>query len=184
MADGMLSGARPFLIVGPMRPRTTVVAAIWLVVALIVVTQNGKKPRPAASTMSRFGGGGLAAGIISGLRSAGALTPVWGVEPAMANDVALIAGVIQVSEEAIREGVRALYNLRESQGGTDGRGQYRGTARSRVAFSGMPASAASPAAVTCNPTSTRDSWPVGEEPGDPGLIASKTLAPRYTTLRG
>jgi threonine dehydratase len=36
--------------------------------------------------LAPIGGGGLCAGIVSGLRAAGDQTPVWAVEPAMAND--------------------------------------------------------------------------------------------------
>jgi threonine dehydratase len=94
-----------------------------------------------------IGGGGLAAGVVSGLRNAGASTPVWAIEPALANDFSRsfaagriiafdsepetiadgarlrrvgqapwavlqhgVAGVLEVSEDAIRDGVRLLFS--------------------------------------------------------------------------
>ena len=93
-----------------------------------------------------IGGGGLASGLIRGLRAAGSRAEVWAAEPLLANDAARslrsgriesnasepatiadgartssvgkhnwpilkdgLAGVIEVPEEAIREGVRLLF---------------------------------------------------------------------------
>jgi threonine dehydratase len=42
--------------------------------------------RPFDAILAPIGGGGLCAGIVTGLRAAGDQTPVWAVEPAMAND--------------------------------------------------------------------------------------------------
>lgn len=60
-----------------------------------------------------IGGGGLAAGLIEGLRAAGVQMPVWGAEPLLANDAArsLQAGRIITHEtepETIADGVRTL----------------------------------------------------------------------------
>lgn len=59
------------------------------------------------------GGGGLSSGVIAGLRSAGVTTPVFGAEPAMANDAArsLAAGHIIKNEgepPTIADGARTV----------------------------------------------------------------------------
>ena len=61
--------------------------------------------------LAPIGGGGLCAGIVTGLRAAGDHTPVWAVEPAMANDFvrSLAAGhVVANTEEpqTIADGTR------------------------------------------------------------------------------
>jgi threonine dehydratase len=61
--------------------------------------------------LAPIGGGGLAAGILTGLRDAGDRTPVWGVEPAIANDLvqSLAAGRIIAHEhepQTIADGAR------------------------------------------------------------------------------
>ena len=98
--------------------------------------------------LAPVGGGGLASGIITGLRRAGKATQVVGVEPAVANDAARslragqiianetepptiadgvrtlslgkhnwavlrdgLAGIVEVSEESLREAVRLLFTL-------------------------------------------------------------------------
>jgi threonine dehydratase len=43
---------------------------------------------PLDAILAPVGGGGLSAGILTGVRAAGSRTAVWGVEPAMANDFA------------------------------------------------------------------------------------------------
>ncbi len=63
--------------------------------------------------LAPVGGGGLTAGIITGLRAAGQATHVFGVEPAVANDAArsLRAGHIVANESeppTIADGVRTL----------------------------------------------------------------------------
>ncbi len=95
-----------------------------------------------------IGGGGLACGMIRGLREAGSASEVWAAEPLLANDAARslrsgriesnatesttiadgarttsvgqqnwpilrdgLAGVVEVPDEAIREGVRLLFTL-------------------------------------------------------------------------
>jgi len=94
------------------------------------------------------GGGGLTAGLVTGVRRAGVAVPVMGAEPLLANDAARslregrvvanesepqtiadgartvslgrhnwevlrqgLAGIVEVPEEAIREGVRLLFSL-------------------------------------------------------------------------
>jgi threonine dehydratase len=61
--------------------------------------------------LAPIGGGGLAAGILTGLRDAGDSTPVWGVEPAIANDLvrSLAAGRLIAHDrepQTIADGVR------------------------------------------------------------------------------
>lgn len=104
--------------------------------------------RPDTVVVVPVGGGGLSAGILSGLRSAGCQATVHGVEPQLANDAARsmragrivvnptepdtiadgartaslgeanwailrngLAGIIEVSEDEIREAVRVLFHL-------------------------------------------------------------------------
>jgi threonine dehydratase len=67
--------------------------------------------RPFDAILAPIGGGGLAAGLLSGLRGAGDMTPVWGVEPAIANDLvrSLAAGRIVSHDrepQTIADGVR------------------------------------------------------------------------------
>ncbi len=98
--------------------------------------------------LTPVGGGGLASGLVVGLRAAGSSAEVWGAEPLLANDAARslrsgaieknegeaptiadgartpslgrhnweilrpgLAGIVEVPEEAIREGVRELFTL-------------------------------------------------------------------------
>jgi threonine dehydratase len=66
---------------------------------------------PFDAILTPVGGGGLAAGIVTGLRAASDTTGVWGVEPAMANDFvrSLAAGRILAQEQepqTIADGVR------------------------------------------------------------------------------
>ncbi|MFI5248857.1 MAG: threonine/serine dehydratase [Gemmatimonadales bacterium] len=68
-------------------------------------------PGPFDAIMAPVGGGGLAAGILTGLRDAGDATPVWGAEPAIANDLvrSLAAGQIVAHErepQTIADGAR------------------------------------------------------------------------------
>jgi threonine dehydratase len=61
--------------------------------------------------LAPVGGGGLSAGIVTGLRAAGSRTAVWGVEPAMANDFvrSLAAGRVVVQDheaQTIADGAR------------------------------------------------------------------------------
>lgn len=100
------------------------------------------------AVVAPLGGGGLASGLIQGLRSRGRPTPLYGAEPELANDAARslragrllanetepvtcadgvrtislgrhnwailrdgLAGIIEVSEEHIRESVRLLFSL-------------------------------------------------------------------------
>ena len=61
--------------------------------------------------LAPIGGGGLAAGILTGLRDAGDRTPVWGVEPAIANDLvqSLAAGRVIAHDrepQTIADGAR------------------------------------------------------------------------------
>lgn len=70
-------------------------------------------PDPIDCILAPIGGGGLAAGLITGLRQAGRQIPVFGVEPLLANDAArsLRAGRIVVQEtepQTIADGVRTL----------------------------------------------------------------------------
>ena len=63
------------------------------------------------AVLAPIGGGGLCAGIVTGLRAASDATPVWAVEPAMANDFvrSLAAGHIVANEEepqTIADGTR------------------------------------------------------------------------------
>jgi threonine dehydratase len=66
---------------------------------------------PFDAILTPVGGGGLAAGLVTGLRAASDTTAVWGVEPAMANDFvrSLAAGRILAQEQepqTIADGVR------------------------------------------------------------------------------
>ena len=66
---------------------------------------------PFDAIIAPVGGGGLAAGIVTGLREAGDSTPVWGAEPAMANDLvrSLAAGQIVAHDrepQTIADGAR------------------------------------------------------------------------------
>jgi len=63
------------------------------------------------AVLTPVGGGGLSAGVVTGLRSAGDATPVWAVEPAMANDFvrSLAAGQIIAHDrepQTIADGAR------------------------------------------------------------------------------
>jgi threonine dehydratase len=63
------------------------------------------------AVLAPIGGGGLCAGIVTGLRAAGDATPVWAVEPAMANDFvrSLAAGRVVVNDQepqTIADGAR------------------------------------------------------------------------------
>lgn len=49
---------------------------------------GARAARPFDGIVAAIGGGGLASGIIAGLRAADDVTPVWGAEPALANDFA------------------------------------------------------------------------------------------------
>jgi len=67
--------------------------------------------RPFDAILAPVGGGGLCAGIVTGLRAAGDATGVWAVEPAMANDFirSLAAGRVVAHEQepqTIADGVR------------------------------------------------------------------------------
>jgi threonine dehydratase len=66
---------------------------------------------PFDAIIAPVGGGGLAAGILTGLRDAGDPTPVWGAEPAIANDLvrSLAAGQIVAHDrepQTIADGAR------------------------------------------------------------------------------
>lgn len=66
---------------------------------------------PFEAVLAPIGGGGLAAGLLIGLRDAGDHTPVWGVEPAIANDLvqSLAAGRVVAHDrepQTIADGVR------------------------------------------------------------------------------
>jgi threonine dehydratase len=66
---------------------------------------------PFDAIIAPVGGGGLAAGILTGLRDAGDATPVWGAEPAIANDLvrSLAAGHIIAHDrepQTIADGAR------------------------------------------------------------------------------
>ena len=86
----------------------------------LVIQGNASLGRELARIAERFhcvlapiGGGGLTAGIISGLRESGCATPVWAAEPLIANDAArsLREGriVANPSEpQTIADGVRSL----------------------------------------------------------------------------
>jgi threonine dehydratase len=68
-------------------------------------------PGPFDAIIAPVGGGGLAAGILTGLREAGDATPVWGAEPAIANDLvrSLAAGRIIAHDrepQTIADGAR------------------------------------------------------------------------------
>jgi threonine dehydratase len=68
-------------------------------------------PGPFDAIIAPVGGGGLAAGILTGLREAGDATPVWGAEPAIANDLvqSLAAGTIIAHDrepQTIADGAR------------------------------------------------------------------------------
>jgi threonine dehydratase len=68
-------------------------------------------PGPFDAIIAPVGGGGLAAGILTGLRDAGDPTPVWAAEPAIANDLvqSLAAGRIVAHDrepQTIADGVR------------------------------------------------------------------------------
>jgi threonine dehydratase len=69
--------------------------------------------QPLDFILAPVGGGGLTAGLIQGLRTAGSATPVMGVEPVLANDAArsLAAGRIMVNDtepQTIADGVRTV----------------------------------------------------------------------------
>ena len=69
--------------------------------------------QPLDFILAPVGGGGLTAGLIQGLRTAGSVTPVMGVEPVLANDAArsLAAGRIIVNDtepQTIADGVRTV----------------------------------------------------------------------------
>jgi threonine dehydratase len=75
--------------------------------------RSAPKPtlRPFDAILAPVGGGGLSAGLITGLRAAGDSTGVWAVEPAIANDFirSLAAGRIVAHErepQTIADGVR------------------------------------------------------------------------------
>jgi threonine dehydratase len=86
------------------------------------IAADGKSSRPAQSSAKRpsrpfdailapVGGGGLSAGLITGLRGAGDSTGVWAVEPAIANDFirSLAAGRVVAYErepQTIADGAR------------------------------------------------------------------------------
>lgn len=120
----------------------------------LVIEGNASLGRELAEKADRFdcvlapiGGGGLTAGIITGLRESACVKPVWAVEPVIANDAArslregrivahatepqtiadgvrtlsvgnhnwavlreAIAGVLEVTEDGIREAVRVLFD--------------------------------------------------------------------------
>jgi threonine dehydratase len=68
---------------------------------------------PYDAVLAPVGGGGLTAGILTGLRAAGSNIPVWGAEPLLANDAArsLRAGRIITNAgepQTIADGVRTL----------------------------------------------------------------------------
>ncbi len=72
---------------------------------------EGARPGRFDAVLAPIGGGGLCAGIVTGLRAAGDTTPVWAVEPAMANDFvrSLAAGQIVANDEepqTIADGTR------------------------------------------------------------------------------
>lgn len=121
----------------------------------LVIAGNASLGRELAARADAFdlivapvGGGGLTAGLLTGLRAAGRTTPVIGAEPSLANDAARslragrlvandhepptladgarvlclgrhnwavlregLAGVVEVAEEQIGEGVRLLFSL-------------------------------------------------------------------------
>lgn len=72
--------------------------------------------RPASSRrfdaiLAPVGGGGLTAGLVTGLRATGDETPVWAAEPALANDLvrSLVAGRVIIQEQepqTIADGAR------------------------------------------------------------------------------
>ena len=69
--------------------------------------------QPFDFTLAPVGGGGLTAGLIQGLRGAGNVTPVMGVEPLLANDAArsLAAGRVIANDtepQTIADGVRTV----------------------------------------------------------------------------
>jgi threonine dehydratase len=86
----------------------------------LVIEGNASLGRELADVAERFdcvlapiGGGGLTAGIITGLRERGCAKPVWAVEPVIANDVArsFREGKIVANEtepQTIADGVRTL----------------------------------------------------------------------------
>jgi threonine dehydratase len=90
--------------------------------AINAAAVSAQRPTAASGTEStarrRFdavlvpiGGGGLSAGVVSGLRASGDATPVWAVEPAIANDFvrSLAAGRIVAHEhepQTIADGAR------------------------------------------------------------------------------
>jgi threonine dehydratase len=72
---------------------------------------GGPGTGPFDAILAPVGGGGLAAGILSGLRDAGDMTPVWGAEPAIANDLvrSLAAGRVIAHDrepQTIADGAR------------------------------------------------------------------------------
>jgi threonine dehydratase len=86
----------------------------------LVIEGNASLGRELADLANEFdcvlapiGGGGLTAGIITGLRERGCAKPVWAVEPAIANDAArsLREGRIVANEtepQTVADGVRTL----------------------------------------------------------------------------
>jgi threonine dehydratase len=72
---------------------------------------SGAPAKPFDAILAPVGGGGLCAGVVTGLRAAGDATGVWATEPAMANDFvqSLAAGRIVAQEQepqTIADGAR------------------------------------------------------------------------------
>jgi threonine dehydratase len=90
---------------------------------------NAASASPYDAVLVPVGGGGLASGVLSGLRSAGDATPVWAVEPLLADDFvqSLAAGHIVVHEremQTVADGARTRsvggHNWALLQGGVAG----------------------------------------------------------------
>jgi threonine dehydratase len=86
-------------------------AAINAAAATAAAAGGGTGSGPFDAILAPIGGGGLSAGVLSGLRDAGDMTPVWGVEPAIANDLvrSLAAGRIVAQDrepQTIADGAR------------------------------------------------------------------------------
>jgi threonine dehydratase len=76
-----------------------------------LATANATAERPFDAILAEIGGGGLAAGLITGLKASGDRTPVWAVEPVAANDfvLSLAAGHIIAHDresDTIADGAR------------------------------------------------------------------------------
>ncbi len=78
---------------------------------LAAINATRRATAPFDAVLAPVGGGGLSAGVVTGLRAAGDATPVWGVEPTMANDFvrSLAAGCVITHDQepqTIADGAR------------------------------------------------------------------------------